>query len=500
LDSLYSKKITSYDEAQKLFQKLKTLEIDSLRSKFLVKLTRFAFIKKEWNLFHQYRQEFILNKTLSDFHKDLGKIYHYSALYFDRTLYKDSAYYYYYKAYKAYEKADDEIGLGKTLLNISIIQKNLRDYSNSEENSNRAIYYLKKNNKVKDLASAYNNLGLIYSHNNELDKSLLYHEKALDLRKSLNQNQTQSLNNIGLSLIKQEEYPRALEYFSKAIEMLSSTSGSGRLYPKLLDNYGYTLLLEEGPSKQSLDSITKAYSIRTDSQNEEDLIMSHIHLAKFFFARGDKRNARNHADSAENYSKKAASFSDYIESSNFLLSLYDSTEITNKRNWLIHKRDSLETINDAVKDALYRIRFKVDEKDAIIRTQTSQIEQINSTKLGLVISIISILLFFVGVLFFRRTKRRRLEKAFAQGFHQYLVEKYKLTKENLDFWMLWASGLNQKQLSAELFISEDAVKSRRKSLKQRIRKVQKIDDKFTQVMGTNLFNQEKERFQKTIQS
>ena len=474
-DPIFTQKIKTFEQALDYYQKAKEIENDSIHAKSLVKLMRLTY-KKDWKPFNRYRLEFTQTQRLHLFSKDFARVCHFSALYFDHISKQDSAFYYYYQAYKAYEKVGDRKGMGQSLYNVAIIQKNLQDYQGSIENSTRALNLHKEIKYEKYLSGIYNNLGLVFYNRGDFSSSELYHLQALELRKDEPKKKIESLNNIGLSYLKQKQYDVALDYFAKGIQdSLNIERENPNLYTMLLDNHGYTAFLQNGEQEATLDSLSKAFTLRQKLGDNEGLIMSSIHLAEYYDAKNDSKNALDYANLVEYYSKQANSYTDYIRNSQFLLGLCDSVQAEQKRGILLRKSNSINIENEAFKDQLDRIRFKVDEKDESIK----KLKRSNATNLWALIiftSIVSI----VGAAFISQTfKKKKLRKAFAQGFQYYLIEKYDLTKENIDFWEAWVLGLNQKELSEKLFISEDAVKSRRKSLKKRIQNVQSSEGTFT---------------------
>ena len=87
-----------------------------------------------------------------------------------------------------------------------------------------------------------------------------------------------------------------------------------------------------------------------------------------------------------------------------------------------------------------------------------------------------------------------------QGFRIYLVGKYSLTTQNFEFWDLWIRGYNQEMMSKKLHLSINAVKSRRKSLKDKINRTSKIDGDFGQAKAVILCNKELELYKKVCSS
>ena len=83
-----------------------------------------------------------------------------------------------------------------------------------------------------------------------------------------------------------------------------------------------------------------------------------------------------------------------------------------------------------------------------------------------------------------------------KGFEPYLKEKYNLTNHNLEFWKIWVSAPDQQSIADQLYITINAVKSRRKSLREKIEKVISLEGKFNRAHAINIYNQELDFYQK----
>lgn len=500
LEARFSKKIKTITDANNFYQYSKGLKNDSIYSNALLKLTRFAFSKKEWVLFHQYRLEYINTERYHSYSKNYAKILHYSGYFFNERN-QDSTYYYYYKACKYYTKVKDSSGIGQMLLNIAILQKELAIYDLSEDNSYRSIPYLEAKKKNREIASINNNLGLIYFHRKEYTKSIRRHRRAYDIRKNIvkkKELEIQSLNNIGLNYKAQEKYKEAQKFFLDGLKYDSILEKKPSTHANLLDNYAHTLFLNQEKRKQAIELLLNAYSIREENNDYEGLITSTIHLAEYYNSIKNKEKAIYYAELAEEHSKTAKNYTDYIKNLDFLSSLYDNENKQEIENKYLRIEDSIKKANDFYREEFWKIKNDIDGKQNLIFTQGREIEYGKTIILILIITTTSLILISFGINLSRKWKKEKLQKAFSEGFQNYLIQKYNLTKENIDFWEAWVTGLNQKELSEKLFISEDAIKSRRKSLKNRIAKIQKIEGKFTQVMGTNIYNQEKELYNETF--
>lgn len=473
---------------------------DSIKSEALKLYINLYYKQKEWRLFNKFRLEHIqLSKKHND-SKSLAKTFEYSAYYHKINHRVDSTYYYYFKSFKIYEKENDSLKAGKVLISIAIFQKNTHDYIGSEETSFKALNFLKLSQNLRQISSINNNLGLVYEQLNDFDNSKKYHTKALNLRKEIKNPiyKIHSLNNLGILHTRFKKYSKALFYFREAIKFKDVLESKKLLKAYIIDNYTYARF-KNGKKKDVLKFFNETLNIREKENHLEGIIINCIHLAEYYNEIGKQKKSLLFAKRAEEISKSIEDYHDYLISIELLSSLQEnskSKDIHFKKYILI--RDSLDNVARNHKEQFARIRFETDEKDFTIESQKDVINR-NSTKILLVILgsvfIFSIILFsFI----YRRMVQKKLKKELMNGFKSYLMNKYSLSNQNFEFWEILTTGVNQNKISEKLFISIEAIKSRRRSLKNKITKIEKIDGNFDKTKAVILYNKELELYKKHI--
>lgn len=472
-------------------------ENDILKSEALKQYIKLYYHKKDWDLFNKYRREHLrLTNQLNDSIAQ-AKTLEYSGYYYKIHHQIDSAYYFYYKGYKIYSKLQDSLRAGKVLINLAILQKNTHDYVGSEATSFQALNYLESSDNKIRISSLYNNLGIIYEQLNDKDNAIKYHTKALVLRKQIKGNtreQLHSYNNLGVVYMRNSNYDKAIKYFKKALVYDSILQNDRLLKSYIIDNYTYSLF-KKGETYNILNSLLETLSIRDEENDLDGIVINCIHLAEYYNEVGDKKTALVYAKRAEEISETIQNYHDYLKSIEVLSSLQDSKEAkdTHFKKYIVI-RDSLDKVARYYKEHFARIRFETDEKEQIIRKQEGEIEEKQNTILfvsGVTILIIISIVFFYS---YKRRTQQKLRKELMNGFKPYLINKYSLTPENFDFWEILSEGLSQDQISEKLHISIDAIKSRRRSLKSKINKVEKIDGNFDKTKAVILYNQELELY------
>ncbi len=116
------------------------------------------------------------------------------------------------------KKSENDIALEYTLKGLGIRER-ISEQTTLEQNERIQNY--------GDLAQSYNNLGVIYTDMNDLNKALEYHLKALDLReKHLDEADVAfSCSNISLVYRDMGDYDKALEYNQRALEIYNRVLG-----------------------------------------------------------------------------------------------------------------------------------------------------------------------------------------------------------------------------------------------------------------------------------
>jgi tetratricopeptide (TPR) repeat protein len=154
-----------------------------------------------------------------------------------------------------------------------------------------------------DLASAYNNIGMVYDRVSEYSKALSSYEEALKIRQqSLPLNHCDlaiSYSNIGVVYETMGEYSNALSYYEKALAIRQQALPPN--HPDLASSYNNIGLVysKMGEYSKALPSHEKAVEIRQQSLplNHPDLASSYNNIGLMYF------NMGNHSKALSYYEK-----------------------------------------------------------------------------------------------------------------------------------------------------------------------------------------------------
>lgn len=421
---------------------IKKINNDSLRQEFLFDLS-YHYYKELDSLHFRFWNEKALK--ISRKHSDTSKIaksYWGMGNFFYRLNHIDSSYFYYNEAQKLYEKIEEDFMSGRMLLNMAIIQKNIKDYIGSEVSTIKAIEKIKPLKKYEQLYMAYNNLGIIHNELGEYEKSLKYHYVALEyLNQSENKiNEASSLNNIGVVLKNRKNYSEAVEIFKRALTIDSIYFKAPELYAMLLDNSAHSkLLLNDTLNLEPI--FLEALRIRDSIGHLAGIVINKIHLSEFYIKKMDTLKAIKYATEAKTLARSSDNFRDLLQSM-LLLSRIDELNSEENLKSYIFINDSLNTREREVRNKFARIRFETDEfitKNKMLNREKKLI--IGGSVLGFGV----VILIFLNFRQRSRNKQLMQEKdqqmADEKIYNLLLVQQYKLEE---------GSNREKKRISKEL--------------------------------------------------
>lgn len=376
------------------------------RSKSLLKISYRALEKGDTSLFLQSNKEarelcdsIDHPAGIAETFWDLGKYY------FNRKV-KDSAYFYYDRAQKIYRSLGDTLNAGRLLLNMAIIQKDIKDYTGSEVTTFDAIHLLSLYNDYFSLYAAFNNLGIIFNELEQYERALYYHNKALEyLRKSSKKSRLPFVyNNIGVVHDNHKNYAQAIQYYRRAKHSYHSQKlDNPRIYAMILDNEAYAKL-HLMDSSGVYEQLLKALKIRKKLSPQTGLSVSHLHIAEYFLFKKDTANAIKHAHKAEEIAFTDRNSRDYLSAIKLFINLSPEEALSYSKRY-INVNDSLYKHERAVQNKFAGIRFETDE-------YISEAKKLNQRilRLSIISSSVVLLLILLYIIMIQRSKTELLKQ------------------------------------------------------------------------------------------
>ncbi|UFH30453.1 hypothetical protein LNP04_10720 [Chryseobacterium sp. C-71] len=308
----------------------------------------------------------------------------------------DSAFYYYNIAKSNYIKTNDSLNVGKSLVNMAIIQTKNGDFFGGIESSLEANNFLKREKDSttrSTLATNYNNIALSFNFLRNFEKSLEFYFKTL---KYIDNEEAKFLcyNNIGDVLITQQKYKLAEKYLEKAV-----VSKDSIYYSKALNNLAKSKYLDN-ENYNPLPQLHKALKIRIKKNDLEGLNSSYETLSEYFI--------KKDSDSSLYFAKKMLETANNIKiPSNQILALRKIIEL-DSHNYLINFKkynsiiSTLQTTRNKAKNQFAIIRYDVEK----LKTEKAEKEvEVLQRNIGIIALLFTLI---AGAFYYKKHKQRML--------------------------------------------------------------------------------------------
>lgn len=298
----------------------------------------------------------LLNDTLklAESHWDLGNFFY-------REEIIDSSFYHYRKAANFYKIKKEEFLYARMLLNIAILQKNIKDYPNSETNTLAALKIIKPLKEHRQMYIGYNNLGILYNQLGEFKNAINFHNRAYLQAQKLNDENLKAttLNNLGVVYENEGDYTKSIEKYLQALKTKDLEIKNTRLYAMLIDNLSYSRLLL-GEKENVLEDFNRSLNLRLKIDHEAGIVLNRIHLGEYFLEVGDTTLANKNFLMAKKMAERISIHRDILQSL-FFLSKSDKENGIYYLNEYIRIIDSLDKQERATRSKFARIELETDE-------------------------------------------------------------------------------------------------------------------------------------------
>lgn len=281
----------------------------------------------------------------------------------------DSAYFYYTKALKSYKDLDSINSQAIILSNISNIQYNEKDYVGSEESiiqSLKLFQQLPENESNLDSQwQLYNRLGIVSLELKQLDKSLEYYDKAIEISKKMNNgdsNKYYSIHNKAWVYRKQGEFRKALDLYQEVLNHEVLFDEDPTFYPLILGNIAFTRVEAKDTDYKGIEKMLKrAYKLSDSLEDQITKLVITRDLSKFYLGIQQNDSALHYAKKSYSLSKETYNNEILLESMLLLSELNPGEEGKKYLNEHIKLSDSLLFNERAARNKFARIAFETDE-------------------------------------------------------------------------------------------------------------------------------------------
>ncbi|MFN4364534.1 ATP-binding protein [Chryseobacterium hispalense] len=335
------------------------------------------------------------NKKTSNIQNDtIASTYYKKA----KKLSGDSAYYYYNLAKNAYLDIQDSSGVGRSLVNMAIIQQENGDYYGSVETSLEGNRYLKNVNDTiirATLGSSYNNMGISSSYLYDYENAIKSYNQALKYAKKPYEIALYH-NNLGDVLVSLKDYKKAINNFKIALQTKDKSD-----YARALNNLARARF-DENSNYNPLPELYKALKIREENKDLAGQNSSYATLSNYFLDK-DKEKALE-------YAKKMLAVSTQSESGEDQLQALQKIVKLDKENYLKYfnefqiLNDSLQISKTKSKNQFAIVRYEVKQQNDRYQKLVED-NKFDRIKRNFAISILIIIL-IVGIFWYRKRKIR----------------------------------------------------------------------------------------------
>ncbi len=361
INDIFNKYLTSETSRDSIERYIQSLPDDSLKTNLFFRITYFHYKNNEEKEFREWNNKsFKISRKNGDTLK-LAEAHWDLANFFFRKEIIDSAFFHYHHAHSYYKEQKEDFQAARMMLNIAILQKNIKDYTGSEISTIRALRTFKSFGENRQLYIAYNNLGMIFNGLGEYRKSIEYHDKALEKAYLLEDRYLEvvTLNNMGIVYIKNGQFTLAIDSFKKSLDYPDLAKEDMELFAMIKDNLAYAKF-KANPEADLWGEFYESFQIRDSLNHEAGIVVSKLHMAEYLLVRRDSSVATSYLREAFALAKEHKYHRDILASL-LLLSESDPQNDSEYLSKYVALSDSLRNQERAIKNKFERIRFETDE-------------------------------------------------------------------------------------------------------------------------------------------
>ncbi|THV56734.1 tetratricopeptide repeat-containing sensor histidine kinase [Chryseobacterium candidae] len=312
---------------------------------------------------------------------------------------KDSAFKYFNRAKDYFIQNNNNSLAGNCLVNMAIIQNGYGDYYGSQETGLSAIKYLNKKEDSYELSSNYNSLGIAFQNLKEYNKAAKFYSLAAKFSQNTVDSLTH-LNNKAVAFSYSKKFDSAISLFNKILNY-SDLKKYPILYSKVYDNKAYFKFLQD-KNYNAEQELLDALKVRDSIKDNWGLIASYSHLTEYFELKNPQR-ALSYANNMLHFALINKSPDDRLSALRKIISLENPEKA--KVYFKNHQNlsDSLQTSRNKSKN---QFAFERYDSEKLKRENTEKEIQLLYRN----ISISALFLALIGIFFWIRRRKKRIEQ------------------------------------------------------------------------------------------
>ncbi len=355
------KKLLEYTKALEIYKKTKNSKI--LRENIFDLATEF-YLLDDLNNFKSASKTLLILSTKTKDSLLLAKSNRYLGRFYANKELNDSAFYYYIKSEKLYEKLGRKEDYATIQLNKGIIQYTVNDFLGADYSLTKALSVLKNSDDKQKLYQIYLEISVVSVELKNYKKAIEFQTKAINLAKDykfddLLEIEIIGYNNLGFIYQSLEIHDKAIENFLLAYQTDKKRKVKSYLTSKILDNLGYSKLKSNDLTNLP-DLFFESLKIRDSLGNLSLITGSYIHISEYYNKTKDYNKSIEFANKALITAKKSKIPADFVAALKQAAEV-DKINASQYTNQYIRINDSLQVAERKNLDRFARIQLETDE-------------------------------------------------------------------------------------------------------------------------------------------
>ncbi|MFD2562744.1 tetratricopeptide repeat-containing sensor histidine kinase [Aquimarina rubra] len=350
----------------------------------------------------------------------IAKAYLNLGIHFRNKQILDSAYYYFYNANKMYTSFENQkkfdpidyaLDQGTALIDLAKLSRKVKDYSNSEALTIKAIQKFQLSGNLRYLPLSYNNLGIVAKNTNRYKDAIKYFLKTMQSAQNTNKDtlyKAITYNNIGTVYKTEKKYKLAIKHYTIALSYKKFLKDRPKRYARYIDNLGYAKFLANKNNDSSLYLFNKAHRIRDSINDMIGITTSSLHLAEYYQSKGDNNLSKEFAKKAELDAATINENRELLQSYQLLAQVSPPEEGRSYAMKYIKLSDSLTKRDNLFRDKFARIRFESENLEKENKQKSKEIQEVQNQNTIYLLGLLLLITFIAFLIYFSRQRTRYL--------------------------------------------------------------------------------------------
>ncbi len=247
---------------------------------------------------------------------------------------------------RIFEQTKDNVGISNMYNNIGNIYYDQSDDVNALENYLQSLKFAELSGDKLRILSAFNNVGGVYTNKpSTYNKALEYYLKALPLVEEMGKkDELGAISvNIGFVYSEQKDLEKAMIYFNKALKAYGNSEGSLNAYNAIGKLYN-----SENKFDLAFENHFKALSLSEKLDVKISIVNSAIGLGNVYLKKGDYKNAITYFEKAESHALE-------VGASLELKEIYEKMSTSYAKTGDYSGAFLYQSLFSSIKDTLYNI-------------------------------------------------------------------------------------------------------------------------------------------------